>query len=400
MTSHQRNHGYLKWILILSILPVFIIPTIATTNWLASRTVPGPLAQWEVQDLGGSGGAYDFNEIAFVNSTHGWVIGWGVLLNTNDGGDTWNIVFEERTLRGLSLVSPTDIWVGGPGRLHHSIDGGFSWNTIEGPTEGPTNIKFFNSTHGFAGDVDTLFRSTDGGISWQDVTRESGFYIPEDFHLTSTTVRIATHRGIFRSDDWGENWHTEFDGRANAMDFISDEEAWSINGANSYTYFNGQYWTDLEDIHRIGVSYTPYSRDVDFIDSNNGWVVGIRPSVAYTPDGGITWYEQEWYDVEFDAPFFKSVFFLNETHGWAAGTDGIVASTTTGNLLGRQLYSGFLLTSFASGGRLIPYTSLFVGVIVTTIYLTSLLVWIRNRYRRRMLEARNEDSKENGLGIR
>jgi len=377
LASHQRNHGYLKWILILSILPVFILPTIATTDWLASRTVPGPFAQWEVQDLGGFGSDYDFKEIAFVNSTHGWVVGWGVVLNTSDGGDTWNIVLEERNYYGLSLVSLSDIWVGGAGRLFHSIDGGFSWNTIEGPTGGPTNVEFFNSTHGFAGDVNNLFRTTDGGISWQDVTRESGFYIPSDFHLTSTTVRISSHRGIFRSDDWGENWYIEFDDRADALDFISEEEAWSLNGANSFMYFDGEHWTDLEDIHRLGVSSISFSYDVDFIDSNNGWVVGHNPSVAYTPDGGDTWYEQEWYDVEFYSPLFRSVFFLNETHGWAAGADGIIASTTTGNVLGKQLYSGFFLTSpFSSGGRLIPYTSLLVGGIVTTIYLSSLLVWI------------------------
>ncbi|TFH01404.1 MAG: hypothetical protein E4H14_18620 [Candidatus Thorarchaeota archaeon] len=401
LTSRQKSHGNLKWILILSILTVFIVSTIITTDWLASGAVQGPFAEWETQDLGDNGGAYDFNEIVFVNSTHGWVIGWGILLNTNDSGDTWNIVIEERTLRGLSLISLTDIWVGGSGHLYHSIDGGASWNTIEGPTEGPTNLAFFNSTHGFAGDVDKLFRTTDGGVSWDDVTMQSGHYIPSDFQLTATTVRIASWTGIFRSDDWGETWYTEFDGRADAIDFISDDEGWSMNGANSYMYFNGEHWVDLEDIHRIGVSSLAYSRDVDFIDSNNGWVVGLSPSVAYTPDGGHTWYSQEWYGFDVRGPLLKSVFFLNETHGWAAGSYGIIASTTTGNLLGEQLYSGFFLTTpLSSGGRLIPYTSLFVGVVVTAIYLTLLLVWIRKRFRSQMVEARIENSKQDGPMIR
>jgi photosystem II stability/assembly factor-like uncharacterized protein len=399
LKSRKRNSGYTKWIIALSVLLVFIITTIATTEWLTAEAVTEPLAQWEVQDLGGSPD-YDFREIAFVNSTHGWVIGVGVLLSTSDSGDTWNTVFEERPLRGLSLISPNDIWVGGDGHLYHSIDAGSSWNRIEGPTEGSPIIKFFNSTHGFAGDVNNLFRTTDGGISWQDVTRESGFDAPIDIHITSKTVRIASWTGLFRSDDWGETWYTEYEGRVNALDFISDNEGWAINGANSYMYFNGEHWIDLEDVHRIGVSNGMYSYDIDFIDSNNGWTVGLNPSVAYTPTGGVTWYEQEWYDVEY-GNVYRSVFFLNETHGWVAGYGGVVASTTTGNLLGKRLFSGlFLSSSFTYGGRLIPYTSFFVGTIATTFYLILLLLLARRRFRRRMIESGIADSKESGPRIR
>ena len=376
--SLQRHEGCLGFALILCIIPVFIISTNAASENLAARPIPEPSAQWDVQDLG-EGSDYDFNEIVFSDASHGWVMGWGVLLSTDDGGVTWDIELETRTLRGLSLVGSTEIWVGGSGRILHTVDGGGSWNTTIGPTTKPTNLAFLNSTHGIAGDVDGLFRTTDGGNTWQDITMVSGHDIPYDFHLTPTTVRVASRLGIFRSDDWGNNWYTEYDGYANALDFLSEEEAWSINGANSYTYFDGNHWTDQEDVHQLGVSSIAYSYDIDFVDSSHGWVAGLSPSIAYTPDGGKTWYEQ------LDGPSLKSVCFLNETHGWAAGWNGIVARTTTGDLLGPRLYTGiFLQSSFSFGGRLIPYSSLLFGGIVTVVYSIPVTVWIAHgRIKRR-----------------
>ncbi len=394
-TSRPQYRRYLSGILILCILPVFIISTNTTSELLASRQVSGPYAHWEIQDLGNYSD-YDFTKIMFLNETHGWVIGWGILLSTNDGGYTWSTLLETRTLIGLSLVNSNEIWVGGSGRLYHSNDSGSSWTSSIGPTELPTNVEFYNATHGIAGDVNGVFLTTDGGNNWQNVTMASGHDIPKDFHLTSTTVWIASRLGIFRSDDWGENWFVEYDGYAGALDFITEEEGWSINWYNSLAYFNGDYWTDLEDIRRLGVSSSSYSYDIDFVDSNHGWVVGKNPSVAYTPDSGETWYEQEWYDEDYNAPRFRSVDFINETHGWAAGWDGVIARTTTGNLLGAQLYTGlFLQSPFTGGGRLIPYTSLLVGVFVTAVYTTPWLLWtLRSRSQRRKTEQRDAGQKE------
>jgi photosystem II stability/assembly factor-like uncharacterized protein len=379
---HQRSHDYSKGILILCIIPIFMLSTFATSVWLASGSIQEPFAQWEIRDLSNFTD-YDFTEIDFVNTTHGWLLGWDILLNTIDGGETWCTQLEGSSLHGLSIVNPNEIWVGGSGKLFHSNNSGTSWATIHGPTDLPTNVEFFNSTHGIVGDINELFLTEDGGNTWQNITRDSGQDFPKDFHLTSSSVWIASRLGIIRSDDWGNNWRVEYDGYAGAIDFITEEDAWAINWDNSFAHYNGEYWADLKDIHRLGASSLSFSFDIDFIDSNHGWVVGMTPSVAYTPDGGKTWYEQEWYDEDYIMPLFRSVHFLNETHGWVAGRNGIVARTTNGNLLGERLYSGlFLENLIGGGGTLIPYSSLFVGALTTGVY-SVIVVWTRYSRKRK-----------------
>jgi photosystem II stability/assembly factor-like uncharacterized protein len=384
-------------ILILGILPVFIISTNAATNVLASRPVADSFAEWELLDTG-LDDDYNFNEILFLNSTHGWVVGWGghapvrgVLLNTSDSGDTWYTQLQsEYSLRGLTIVDSTDIWVGGSGLLFHSLDGGSTWTNASGPTELPTNVEFYNSTHGIAGDVRGMYRTTDGGNTWQNITMASSHDFPDDFHLTSRTIRIASGDGIIRSDDWGDHWQVELTGNVRAMDFITEEEAWAINWDSTFSYFSGDQWSNMPRVGRLRALSSSRFYDIDFVDSNHGWAVGKLPSVAYTPDGGKTWYEQEWYNEEILVHSFMSVDFINETHGWAAGWEGVITRTQTGSHLGPRLYLGlFISHPIRFGGVLIPYFSLLVGAVITVIYSSGIGMWIYRQYRTRRISERN-----------
>jgi photosystem II stability/assembly factor-like uncharacterized protein len=82
----------------------------------------------------------------------------------------------------------------------------------------------------------------------------------------------------------------------------------------------------------------PYFSGVHFLDADKGWVVGSEPSVMYTPNGGIDWYEQS---VSAETRLM-SIDFINNTHGWAVGYGGYILRTTQGDSLGPRLWNGLI----------------------------------------------------------
>ena len=83
-------------------------------------------------------------------------------------------------------------------------------------------------------------------------------------------------------------------------------------------------------------SQDPVLYDVQFLDAQNGWVVGEFGRIVQTTDGGQTWTERQQSLISgdiFDAldlPTFFGVHFINPQEGIAAGLDGKIARTHDG----------------------------------------------------------------------
>ncbi len=90
-------------------------------------------------------------------------------------------------------------------------------------------------------------------------------------------------------------------------------------------------------------------------------MVGSIVGVAYTPDGGLNWYEQRlpprWSGL-------KAVDFINETHGWAVGWDGKIYRTRTGNQYGRRLIGEGYVIEVIMGGWVIPRSTVVCVILV------------------------------------
>jgi len=351
--------------------------------FVTGRPIGSPLAKWEPLSIPEE--YYDdsgFTEIEFINSTHGWLIGFEALLQTSDGGESWSACL---TLNGitsyrLSIVTPVNIWVSGTSLLRHTIDGGVTWEYVNTPNAAVSRAEFYNTTHGILADSHGLYRTFDGGISWQSSINWSSEYNSiRDFDLSGTSARIATSSGFYLSEDWGLTWTVEDSRSIRGLSFITDDEGWILHPQFISHQVNGTLF-DLPRVERIQVPSNSYYNDIEFIDSDHGWVVGSGPAVIYTPDGGNSWYEQECPDYH-----FRSVHFINETHGWAAGSSGAVARTVTGNSLGPHLPSGFLLSfGFTGGGVFVPYISVLVGTVSTMVCVFLIfIIWrkiLMNRY--------------------
>ena len=64
-------------------------------------------------------------------------------------------------------------------------------------------------------------------------------------------------------------------------------------------------------------------QDIQFLDHENGWLVGEKGLVKKTSDGG-----KSWQDVESGIPTdLRGLFFLDPEQGWMAGDQGIIVKT-------------------------------------------------------------------------
>ena len=171
-----------------------------------------------------------FEKIYFPNAQDGYIVGWeGTILYTKDGGETWlrSEIGLNYPIWDLSFVNAETGWaVGGNffgerrrGIILNTRDGGVSWEIqFETNSMGIFSsrlfqaIEFTDSLNGwaFAGDyVDGfsftyLYRTTDGGIEWN--TTGTSFYAP----LWEISVQNDTIWGggaaFASSNDGGENW--------------------------------------------------------------------------------------------------------------------------------------------------------------------------------------------------
>ena len=104
-----------------------------------------------------SGVEADLNQVAFVDPLHGWITGRRMLLRTDDGGGTWQVVRGVlQNLQGINtmqFITPTEGWLGvDTAQILHTTDGGLTWQRQHtGTSDQPiTDLHFINSSEGWA----------------------------------------------------------------------------------------------------------------------------------------------------------------------------------------------------------------------------------------------------------
>jgi photosystem II stability/assembly factor-like uncharacterized protein len=98
------------------------------SNSSSNTTLTSDYAGWLVQF---SGTDKNLNAVSFIDENHDWTVGdSGVVLKTNDGGETW---VQQTTVISSSLF----------------------------------DVCFIDGNHGWAvGDYKTILKTDDGGITW------------------------------------------------------------------------------------------------------------------------------------------------------------------------------------------------------------------------------------------
>lgn len=121
---------------------------------------------------------YDFglNDIVFPAKETGYISGFGAILKTSDGGNTWALQdIKNDNFMSLHCLNENEVWTCGyNGSVYHTTDGGLNWkrlrngNKIDQPRYHLADIVFKDKLHGWAvGEKGLVIYTADGGETWE-----------------------------------------------------------------------------------------------------------------------------------------------------------------------------------------------------------------------------------------
>ncbi len=361
-----KNYNTLGIILILLILGCGLnsrpssISLVETQDFIPTQDS----VTWQIQNHSYFHEDTTFRDVCFINSTHGWVVGQnktglggGIILNTEDGGNSWQLQLYKAAhwFSSIDILDSQTIWVTGTGGFVYTTNGGQSWNesVVISIKAGLGAVKFINKTHGWTSTMNDVYRTTDGGQTWYNITTWTFDDSLRMIHFVSPTEAYAIgFYGIYHTEDICETWERKYSLGGWSLSFVSDSEAWAVADSWIAKMVDSETWVEQptpRSTHGFGAAAPPYFTDIYFIDQMHGWLVGLETPVAYTPNGGATWYAQDVPD-EMDRRM-NAVHFVNGTCGWVVGSGGYIMRTTNGNSLGVPLQTPFEipLSYFAIG---------------------------------------------------
>ena len=201
-------------------------------GWICSRysilSTKNGGKSWEIiysEDLGEG----RFRDIKFLNKNIGFVVGGkgsfgstGVLLKTEDGGETWQQASLNSlpTLTHISIANEQNIWICGfGGTILSTKDMGLTWkkrNLNISPSPSLTTIQFVDKYNGWVGSRDDwlgFYRTTDGGNTWIRRSKESLLILGVNtfFFIDVLNGWLGTFPGagpyaIAQTTDGGQTW--------------------------------------------------------------------------------------------------------------------------------------------------------------------------------------------------
>jgi photosystem II stability/assembly factor-like uncharacterized protein len=279
------------------------------------------------------------DDIVFVDAHTGFYgTGKGQLYRTEDGGQSWQLVWSKpgTFIRSLGFIDTRHGFLGNLGAglvnitdttpLYETKDGGVTWEAAKIGTalipgvcsidvlktrsihEGHVSERYYIHAAGRANGPAKLLRSEDGGESWAliDLSERAGMILDVKFFDPNTGFVFAATSGdlaqsnalILKTNDGGRSWRQVY--RARRL----NEIIWKASFANSIvgyatlqnddpanaqqrvvkTVDGGENWSELplvanKDAEELGVG---------FVSPDKGWV-GTAAGSFETSDGGKSW---------------------------------------------------------------------------------------------------------------
>ena len=211
----------------------------------------------------------------------------GLILKTNDGGNSWSKVFEMDGVEfvSISVNSTGDLFAisnGTMGRISKSTNNGIDWTIIDSTNFHLNRIVFYNNFGFCTGTDGKIIRSSDNGNTWILATTLNANYVTDIKFNSGIGFCIANYMTVFKTNDDGSNWIQKFssDFGSYVLNPLTSNSClvfgsgwytgWDFGnwtGAISQTTNSGDDWTEtvLTDISRI--------RYTSFYTATNGYAV-------------------------------------------------------------------------------------------------------------------------------
>ena len=295
------------------------------------------------------------------NGGVGWAVGdsvdgYGTILHTTDGGETWErqglqVEIPDVSLAGAFAIDACNAWVvgdnaGGYGVILRTTDGGQKWIRQGDPSQVPDvsleGVYAINKRIAWVtGHNGVILHTNDGGETW---TRQAEVTAP-DVLLMGAYASDANHVWVVGQDSefngtrMGTILHTKNGGRTwdrqpyepNPLvnlaliwvHGLNARTAWVVgNGTVLHTTDGGKTWQDISS--EVGGVFFDFN-GVFAVDNNTVWVSQDNDGI-YKYDGS-QWQQQT---TPIRGYYFLRISAINKNTAWFVGTGGTPDTVGTG----------------------------------------------------------------------
>jgi photosystem II stability/assembly factor-like uncharacterized protein len=270
-------------------------------------------SSWTAIDLSNLGldASTNITDVMFTSNFKGWLtyrdVGLGVVLNTTDGGNTWNEVY--------SNIMPLDRIV-----MHNDNDGHIlSIADVMETFDGASSMAPLEYNDGY-----NLV-----GTFTHDVITEIGYNLNNELIALGEPEANDYYNYFYRVDlEWNEPVGEPYQ-IPHLYEYQTVEMAYAGNTILLYNILDNddmsnQFYmlsTDggqtFNDYQFNDVPTTLNLNGAYVLDEYSAWIVGGTNAtgavVLISTDGGISWSKQQFADI----PYFSSVHFVNSDEGYA-----------------------------------------------------------------------------------
>lgn len=275
-------------------------------------------------------------DVAFTgNPQHGWLVGKAAtLLETNDGGETWQPRSLELDDSRYSFTSVSfdgnEGWVvGQPAILLHTTDGGKSWERVplseKLPGQPNTITALGRRSAEMTTDIGAIYQTQDGGANWKALVQEA-LGVTRNISRSPDGKYVAVSaRGNFYStwEPGQEAWvqHNRTSSRKlQNMGFGSEGRLWLLARGGAMQFSKPDSVEEWEEPTNPEFATSWGLLDVAYRTPEEVWVAGGSGNLLVSQDGGSTWLKDR--DVENVPSNLYRIVFLSPDRGFILGQGG------------------------------------------------------------------------------
>ncbi|MBH8576119.1 photosynthesis system II assembly factor Ycf48 [Nostocaceae cyanobacterium CENA369] len=277
-------------------------------------------------------------DIGFTdNPQHGFIVGGNAtLLETKDGGDTWQpitLALDESRSRfdSVSFAGNEGWIVGEPSLLLHTTDEGRSWSRIplsEKLPGSPIAIEALGkNTAEMATNVGAIYKTTDGGKNWKaQVEAAVGVVRSLNRSADGKYIAVSSKGSFYSTWEPGQNaWvphNRNSSRRLENMGFAENGQLWLLARGGQIQFSDPNKPDEWEEAQSPELSTSWGLLDLAYRTPDEIWIGGGSGNLLRSSDGGKTW-EKDRAVEEVAANLYKIVF-LQPDRGFIIGDHGVL----------------------------------------------------------------------------